>query len=93
MGNDWKRSAYLVHMMNLPHAPAGADVKKSRKTHSENGRNQNRQKRPDENHDTNHTNQELQLESTKRWQRHCVSPRTQDNAAASVRFFDFVIAF
>jgi hypothetical protein len=59
MGNDWKRTDYRVHMMNLPHAPAPTEVKKSRKTHSEDGRNQNRKKRPDENYNTNHTNQKL----------------------------------
>jgi hypothetical protein len=51
-------------MMNLPHTPAATNVKKSRKTQSEDCGKNECQKRAEENQDSDCENQNLQLYGT-----------------------------
>ena len=64
MGNDWKRTGDRVRVMNFPHTPAATNVKKSRKTQTEDCGKNECQKRAEENQDSDCENQNLQLYGT-----------------------------
>ena len=51
-------------VVDFPHAPAAADVKQSRKTHSEYCREEECKKRPHENQDSSSVNQKFQFKNT-----------------------------